>query len=163
MNIAKENVVYEGSFDNVAGGQQIAAQMYERGVKAIFTAAGGVGAGAINEAKTRAANGENVWVIGVDVDQYADGIYDEANNKSIILTSAVKKIDQAAYDMIKANLDGTFPGGETLTFDAKNDGVGLPAENPNLSDETIKTVNDIFEKIKSGDIVVSIEQGDLIK
>ena len=45
----------------------------------------------------------------------------------------------------------------------KNDGVGLPAENPNLSDETIKTVNDIFEKIKSGDIVVSIEQGDLIK
>ena len=163
MTLNAENVVYEGSCDNVAGGQQIAAQMYERGVKAIFTAAGGVGAGAINEAKTRAANGENVWVIGVDVDQYADGIYDEANNKSIILTSAVKKIDQAAYDMIKANLDGTFPGGETLTFDAKNDGVGLPAENPNLSDETIKTVNDIFEKIKSGDIVVSIEQGDLIK
>ena len=65
--------------------------------------------------------------------------------------------------MIKANLDGTFPGGETLTFDAKNDGVGLPAENPNLSDETIKTVNDNIEKIKSGDIVVSIEQGDLIK
>ena len=57
-------------------------------------------------------------LVGVDVDQYADGIYDEANNKSIILTSAVKKIDQAAYDMIKANLDGTFPGGETLTFDA---------------------------------------------
>lgn len=163
MNISSENVVYEGSFDNVAGGQQIAAQMYERGVKAIFTAAGGVGAGAINEAKTRANSGEEVWVIGVDVDQYADGIYDEANNKSVVLTSAVKKIDQAAYDMIKANLEGTFPGGETLTFDAKNDGVGIPAENPNLSEETSNTVNEVFEKIKSGEIVVSAEQGDLIK
>ena len=163
MNISPENVVYEGSFDNVAGGQQIAAQMYGRGVKAIFTAAGGVGAGAINEAKTRANTGEEVWVIGVDVDQYADGVYDEANNKSVVLTSAVKKIDQAAYDMIKANLDGTFPGGETLTFDAKNDGVGLPTENPNLSEETTNAVNEIFEKIKSGEIVVSTEQGDLIK
>lgn len=163
MNIAQENVVYEGTFDNVAGGQQIAAQMYERGVKAIFTAAGGVGAGAINEAKTRAKSGEEVWVIGVDVDQYTDGIYDEANNKSVVLTSAVKKIDQAAYDMIKANLDGTFPGGETLTFDAKNDGVGIPAENPNLSEETVNTVKEVFEKIKSGEVVVSTEQGGLIK
>ena len=163
MNIAPENVVYEGTFDNVAGGQQIAAQMYERGVKAIFTAAGGVGAGAINEAKTRAKSGEEVWVIGVDVDQYADGIYDEANNKSVVLTSAVKKIDQAAYEMIKANLEGNFPGGETLTFDAKNDGVGIPAENPNLSEETVNTVKEVFEKIKSEEVVVSAEQGGLIK
>ena len=163
MNIAKENVVYEGSFDNVAGGQQIAAQMYERGVKAIFTAAGGVGAGAINEAKTRAANGENVWVIGVDVDQYADGIYDEKNNKSIILTSATKKLNQVSYDMIKAAVEGIFPGGETLIFDASNDGVGLPEENPNLSEETVNKVNEVLEMIKNGDIVVSNEQGDLIK
>ena len=163
MNIAKENVVYEGSFDNVAGGQQIAAQMYERGVKAIFTAAGGVGAGAINEAKTRAANGENVWVIGVDVDQYDDGIYDEANKKSIILTSAVKKVDQASYDMVKDELYENFQGGKTLTFDAKNDGIGLPEKNPNLSDETSKKVAEVFEMIKNGEIVVKDEQGDLIK
>ncbi|MEN8078017.1 BMP family ABC transporter substrate-binding protein [Clostridioides difficile] len=163
MTLNKENVVYEGSFDNVAGGQQIAAQMYERGVKAIFTAAGGVGVGAINEAKTRAKSGEDVWIIGVDVDQYDDGIYDEANNKSIILTSAVKKVDQASYDMIKDELDGKFQGGKTLTFDAKNDGIGLPEKNPNLSDETSKKVSEIFDMIKNGDIVVKDEQGDLIK
>ena len=163
MILNEENVVYEGSFDNVAGGQQIAAQMYERGVKAIFTAAGGVGVGAINEAKTRANSGEEVWVIGVDVDQYDDGIYDEANNKSIILTSAVKKIDQASYDMVQDELKGNFQGGKTLTFDAKNDGIGLPEKNPNLSDETSKKVEEIFDMIKNGDIVVKDEQGDLIK
>ena len=135
MNIAEENVVYEGSFDNVAGGQQIAAQMYERGVKAIFTAAGGVGAGAINEAKTRAKNGEEVWVIGVDVNQYEDGIYDEASNKSAILTSATKKLDQVGYEMVKAAVEGNFPGGQALTFDAANNGIGLPNENPNLSED----------------------------
>lgn len=163
MNISAENVVYEGSFDNVAAGQQIAAQMYERGVKAIFTAAAGVGVGAINEAKTRCKNGEEVWVIGVDVDQYADGIYDEANNKSAILTSATKKLDQVTYDMIKAAVEGNFPGGQTLTFDASNNGVGIPEENPNLSEETTNKVNEVLEMIKNGDITVSKEQGDLIK
>lgn len=163
MNINPENVVYEGSFDNVAAGQQIAAQMYGRGVKAIFTAAAGVGIGAINEAKTRTMNGEEVWIVGVDVDQYADGIYDEKNNKSIILTSATKKLNQVSYDMIKAAVEGIFPGGETLIFDASNDGVGLPEENPNLSEETVNKVNEVLEMIKNGDIVVSNEQGDLIK
>lgn len=159
--IKKENVVYQGSFDNTAAGQQIAAQMYDRGVKAIFCAAGGVGVGAITEAKTRAQAGKEVWVVGVDVDQYKDGVY--TGNKSVILTSAMKRVDVAAYDMVKAEKDGKFPGGQTLTFNAKNDGVGIPKENPNLSADTTSKVNDVFNKIKSGSITVSDKQGDLIK
>lgn len=161
VTMKAENVIYQGSFDNTAAGGQIAAQMYDRGVNAIFTAAGGVGVGAINEAKTRAKSGEEVWIVGVDVDQYEDGKYD--GDKSIILTSAMKKLDQVAFDMVKAELDGKFPGGKTLTFDAKNDGIGLPEKNPNLSDETSGKVKEIFEKIKAGEIKVSAEQGDLFK
>ncbi|MDU4326372.1 MAG: BMP family ABC transporter substrate-binding protein, partial [Clostridium celatum] len=56
-----------------------------------------------------------------------------------------------------------FQGGKTLTFDAKNDGIGLPEKNPNLSDETSKKVAEVFEMIKNGEIVVKDEQGDLIK
>jgi basic membrane protein A len=164
VSMKEENVVYQGSFDNVAAGQQLAAQMYDKGVKAIFTAAGGVGVGAITEAKARATNGEEVWVIGVDVDQYAEGIYDEKAGKSIILTSAMKYIDLSAYDMIKAEAEGTFPGGQILTFDAKNDGIGIPPANPNLSEDTISKTNEVFEKIKSGEIVVASENdGTLIK
>ncbi len=156
----EENIIYQGSFDNVAAGQQIAAQMFEKGVNAIFCAAGGVGVGAINEAKSRALAGEDVWIIGVDVDQYADGIYEGDN--SIILTSAVKKIDRAAYDMIEAYLNDSFPGGQVLTFDATNDGVGIPEENPNLDAEVQAQVDEVFDAIVAGDIVVSSEQGDLI-
>lgn len=161
MVIKPENVIYQGSFDNVAAGQQLAAQMYDRGVKAIFAAAGGVGIGAINEAKSRVKAGEEVWVVGVDVDQYAEGIYD--GDKSIILTSAMKQIHTATFDMIKAEKDGEFPGGQILTFDAKNDGIGIPAENPNLSDEVEEKVAEVYEKLKSGEITVADVQGDLIK
>lgn len=161
ISIKEENVVYQGSFDNLAAGQQLAAQMFDKGVKAIFAAAGGVGVGAINEAKTRVQSGEEVWMVGVDVDQYADGIYE--GDKSVILTSAMKKIDQSTFDMIKRFQDGDFPGGETLTYDATNDGVGIPAENPNLSEETISKVNEVYEKLKAGEIEVSGEQGDLFK
>lgn len=161
ITIKPENVVYQGSFDNVAAGQQLAAQMYDKGVKAIFAAAGGVGVGAINEAKARAKAGKQVWIVGVDVDQFADGVYN--GQKSIILTSAMKKIDQAAYDMVKAEKDGKFQGGKTLLFDSKNNGVGIPAKNPNLSDDVTKKVAEIFTKLQSGDIKVSAEKGDLIK
>ena len=80
------------------------------GVKAIFTAAAGVNIGVITEAKTRVVNGEEAWVIGVDSDQYADGIYE--GNKSVVLTSAIKKIDEATYQIIKNELNGEFPGGK---------------------------------------------------
>ncbi len=156
-----ENVIYQGSFDNVAAGQQLAAQMFDKGVDAIFCAAGGVGIGAINEAKARAKAGEEVWIVGVDVDQYAEGIYE--GDKSIILTSAMKCIDQAAYDMIMAESKGQFPGGQTLVFDAKNNGVGIPKENPNLSKEVQDKVAEVFAKLQSGEITVSDQQGDLIK
>lgn len=154
-----ENVIYQGTFSDVAAGQQLAAQMYDRNVKVIFAAAGGVGVGAINEAKTRAAKG--VWIVGVDGDQYAQGIY--SGDKSIILTSAMKRVDSAAYDMIKAEKDGKFPGGQTLVFDAKQDGVGIPAVNPNLKPEVAKKVNEVLALLKAGKITVSGEKGDLIK
>lgn len=161
VTMKAENVVYQGSFDNVAAGQQIAASMYDKGVNCIFAAAGGVGVGAINEAKARAKAGKPVWIVGVDVDQYADGVYD--GTKSAILTSAMKKIDQATYDIIKNETEGKFPGGQTLTFDSKNDGIGIPATNPNLNDDTVNKVKDVFNKVKSGDIKVAAEQGSLIK
>ena len=155
VSLKDENIVYSGSFSDTALGQQLAAQMYDNGVKAIFAAAGGVGTGVITEAKTRVVNGEEVWVIGVDSDQYDDGIYE--GNKSVILTSAIKKINEAAYQMIEAELNDKFPGGQTLTFDASNDGIGIPAENPNLNDDTVTKVNEVLEAIKNGEIEVKTE------
>lgn len=156
-----ENIIYQGTFHDVAAGQALAAQMYDKGVDAIFCAAGGVGVGAINEAKSRAVSGEKVWIVGVDSDQYDDGLY--SDEKSVILTSALKRIDVAAYDMIDAYLKDEFIGGIAITFDASNNGVGIPATNPNLSGDVISKVNSLYKDIQSGKIRVSDNQGDLIK
>lgn len=155
VTLDEVNVVYQGTFGDKAAGQQIAAQMYDRGVKVIFTAAGGTGMGAIAEAKSRAKQGQEAWVIGVDSDQYLDGVYDEATNASVVLTSAIKYVDQATHDMIAAEAEGSFPGGQNIIFSIANDGVGLPAENPNLSANTIETVNKVYEQVKNKEIVVN--------
>ncbi len=151
-----ENVIYQGSFDNVAAGQQIAASMFDKGVDVIFAAAGGVGVGAINEAKARATAGEEVWIIGVDVDQYPEGLYKDG--KSVILTSAMKYLDRASYDMIKHELNGTFPGGTTLRLNASNDGIGIPVENPNLDDAVEAKVAEMYQMLKDGSVKVADTQ-----
>jgi basic membrane protein A and related proteins len=158
-----ENVIYQGSFDNVAAGQQLAAAMFDKGVKAVFAAAGGVGVGAINEAKARAVAGKSAWIIGVDVDQFADGIYDAKAGKSIILTSAMKGVKIATYNMIAAERDGKFPGGQTLNLGVKDSAVGIPEKNPNLSADVVKKVAQVVADLKAGKIKVAAERGSLLK
>ncbi|WP_294386309.1 BMP family ABC transporter substrate-binding protein [uncultured Clostridium sp.] len=155
VNLKAENIVYSGSFSDTALGQQLAAQMYDNGVKAIFTAAAGVNIGVITEAKSRVVNGEEAWVIGVDSDQYDDGIYE--GSKSVVLTSAIKKIEEATYQIIENEINGEFPGGQVLRFDAKNDAVGIPSENPNLSEDTITKVNEVINAIKADEVEVKTE------
>ena len=122
---------YTGSFTDAGKGQALAAKQYGAGAYIIFQAAGGSGNGVIQEAKERSAKGDIRWAIGVDKDQYADGIY--AGGKSAILTSMMKRVDVAAHDVAVMTMNGKFPGGQVLTFNLKTKGVGLPANNPNLS------------------------------
>lgn len=151
--------IYQGTFDQVDAGQQLAASMFDKGIDVIHAAAGGVGVGAINEAKVRAKNSEEVYIVGVDVDQYADGIYED--EKSVILTSAMKRVDTAAYDYIKAHLEGNFPGGEEIRLTVKEGGVGLPAMNPNLSEETIAKTDEVLAGLVDGSIVAPASLEDL--
>ncbi|OGO76501.1 MAG: BMP family ABC transporter substrate-binding protein [Clostridiales bacterium GWB2_37_7] len=144
--------LYQGTFNDVPAGQTLAAGMYNKGVDIIFHAAGGVGVGVFNEAKQRAEKGEKVFVVGVDVDQYAAG--EISNGSSVTLTSAMKRIDVAAYNYIDAKINGTFPGGEVITLSLADNGVGLPEKNPNLTDDVIAKVEAVKKEILSGAITV---------
>lgn len=161
ISIKPENVVYQGTFSDVAAGQQLAASMYDKGVKVIFAAAGGVGVGVINESKTRRSTGKDVWMVGVDVDQYSDGLM--PNGKSSVLTSAQKFVDRASYDMIKAQLEGRFPGGQNMELTAVENGIGIPETNPNLSDDAQKKADDALTAIRNKKIVVAGSGDGLIK
>ncbi|MDR5659971.1 BMP family ABC transporter substrate-binding protein [Serpentinicella sp. ANB-PHB4] len=153
--------VYEGSFVNISGGQQIASGMYDSGIDIIFHAAGGVGVGIFSEAIERATGGEDVFVIGVDIDQYEEGLLSEDSDRSVTLTSAMKALDVAAYDYIDAKLNGTFPGGEEIRLSLADNGVGIPDENPNLSEDTLARIEEAKQAILNGEVVVPATQEDL--
>ena len=160
IKMRDENFVWSGSFSDAALGQQITAQLYNSGCNLVYCACGTTALGGFNEAKARAEKGEDVWVVGCDVDQYDDGLLADGS-KSVTMTSTMKNLANSTYDEIKAALDGTFVGGQLITFDASNDGVGIPATNPNLSDEVQSEANKILEKIKNGEITVSTDDTDV--
>ena len=151
--------VYQGTFNDVAAGQTLASGMYQKGVDIIFHAAGGVGVGVFTEAKQRAEKGEKVFVVGVDVDQYETGKIKDGT--SVTLTSAMKRIDVAAYNYIDAKINGTFPGGDVITLTLADNGVGLPENNPNLSAETIASVEQVKADIIANTIKVPATQEEL--
>lgn len=146
-------VDYVGDFVDAGKGQALAVKQYDAGAYVIYHAAGGAGNGAISEAKSRRTSGEDVWVIGVDKDQYEEGIYNE-DDDSAILTSMVKRVDVAAYDVAEMTLDGEFPGGQTLVFNLDNNGVGIPEDNPNLTEAMVTTINEYRQDILDGEITV---------
>ena len=149
---AKILVDYAGDFCAPDKGQAIAQKQYNAGAYVIFHAAGGTGNGMIKEAKERSEKGDVRWAIGVDKDQYTDGVY---GDKSAVLTSMMKRVDVAAYEVAKLAKAGQFPGGTTMVFSLKNGGVGVPEANPNLSAEIVAQVKDFAGKIASGALVVS--------
>lgn len=146
-------VDYVGDFSDSATGQSLAVKQFDAGAYVVYHAAGSSGNGLIAEAKERRENGEDVWAIGVDKDQYEEGLYGD-DDESAVLTSMMKRVDVAAYMVGGATYFGFFPGGEVLTFDLTNDGVGLPAENPNLSQAIMDAVEEYKQDILDGTYTV---------
>lgn len=146
-------VDYVGDFVSADIGGTLAVKQYDDDAYVIYHAAGNAGNGVISEAKDRRTNGEDVWVIGVDKDQYDEGVYNN-DGDSAVLTSMVKRVDVAAYDVAVDTLNGEFPGGQVLVFDLANNGVGLPETNPNLTETMLTTIAGYRDDILAGTITV---------
>lgn len=148
----KVDVQYAGSFGDAAKGQTIAKRMYDSGADIVFHAAGGTGQGLFTEAIAQKKSGNDVWAIGVDRDQYDEGKVDDKTN--IVMTSVLKRVDVAAQDMIKRSAAGDFPGGETVTYGLKDDGVGLADSHGAISEKTQKEIDKAQKDIVDGKIEV---------
>jgi basic membrane protein A len=87
------------AFRNPGRGQELALSQYQSGVNVIFHASGSTGLGVFEAARRRGK-----LAIGVDSDQQAEA-------PGFILTSMVKRVDEAVFGAIKNVKDGTFKGG----------------------------------------------------
>ncbi|WP_041611395.1 BMP family lipoprotein [Treponema primitia] len=130
---------YSGSFGDPAAGKNIANQYFAAGADIVYHAAGGTGAGVIE-----AAREQNKWAIGVDMDQN----YIAPNN---VLTSALKRVDNALYDVSDSLRKGTYVPGSTLLYNLKNNGVGYATTGNHIPADVIRDVEAIKAKIISGE------------
>ncbi|MGE7908969.1 BMP family lipoprotein [Lysinibacillus xylanilyticus] len=145
---------YTGAFDKADLGKITANSMYSSGVDVIFHAAGATGNGVFSEAKERKKKdpNANVWVIGVDADQYEEGKVDDKTN--VTLTSMLKGVNTAVVDISNKAKNGEFPGGKTLTYGLAEDGVKLADSRGAIPEEVQKVIDEYKEKIAKGEIKV---------
>lgn len=145
-------VEYADTFADAERGKEIANKMYDNGVDIIFHAAGGTGNGVIESAKKN-----DTYVIGVDRDQS----YLAPEN---VLTSVIKKIDEALYDVSKEFINGTLKGGNTLYYGIRENGIGLSKTTSKLVPKDIlEDIEKVKDKISSGEIVVPKNQREYTK
>lgn len=145
--------VTDSAWNNPGKGKELALSQIEKGADVIFTAAGNSGLGAFDavEQYGKGPNGEaNKFVIGVDSNQ-------NMLKPGFVLTSMVKRVDNAVYDVVKEVLGGKFEGG-FHSFGLDKDGVGYAMDEHNkaiISDDIVKRVEDAKAKIGRGEITVT--------
>jgi ABC-type uncharacterized transport system permease subunit/basic membrane lipoprotein Med (substrate-binding protein (PBP1-ABC) superfamily) len=138
------------SFTDVEAGEEAGRELVFHGADVVFAAAGETGAGAI-----RAAAQEGAWVIGVDQDQWVTTFEEgQVAGSERLLTSAVKRVDQAVYDAINRAVEGRLRAG-VLHFNLGNNGVGLAPYHEadvDVSSEVKGKIKEIANGLRSGEI-----------
>jgi basic membrane protein A and related proteins len=135
------------AFRNPAKGKELGLKQYGQGADVIFHASGGTGAGVF-----AAAAAKKKYAIGVDSDQ---SLTAPADQRKWILTSMLKRVDNAVHQTIKNYVDGTAKGG-IKTFGLKEGGIDYAQNQYNkaLLGDIPATLDQLKQKIISGEIKV---------
>ena len=132
---------YTGAFAATPEAQSMAASWYQNGTEVIFGCGGAVGNSVMAAAEEKSAK-----VIGVDVDQ--------SYESDTVVTSAMKQLSVSVYDGVRDFYAGSFPGGKTSIFSAKNDGIGLPMETSKFTNFTQADYDAVYSQLKDGKITL---------
>jgi len=115
---------YSEDFVDQAKCKELALDQIAEGSDVVFQVAGGCGLGALD-----AASEKGVWGIGVDADQAFLGEH--------VLTSSLKRVNEAVFQTIVGQSEGAFTGGGVTLFGLAEEGVGLGEFSPNAPQEAI--------------------------
>jgi len=135
------------AFRNPAKGKELALKQIGEGADVIYHASGGTGAGVIATAADK-----KVYAIGVDSDQ---SLTASPAEQKWILTSMLKRVDNAVQQTIGEYVDGTEKGG-IKTFGLKEGGIDYAQNqyNKELLGDIPTTLDELKQKIADGEIKV---------
>src|SRR5882762_4697140 len=143
--------VTDAAWNNPGKGKEIALAQISKGADVIFTAAGNSGLGAfdaVEQAGTENGHATH-FVIGVDANQ-------NMVKPGFVLTSMVKRVDNAVYDIVKDVVNHKFQAG-FKPFGLDTDGVGYVIDSNNqalVSPAAIQAAEEAKKKIIAGQIKV---------
>ena len=129
------------NFGDPAMGTTLTTNFVTNGADVVFHAAGATGTGVISECQSK-----GIMAIGVDSDQ-------SYLAPETVITSAMKRVDNAVYSTVSQLAEGTLKGGVTV-YDLTNEGVDIAPTTDLLPEEVVTAVNEVKEKIISGEITV---------
>ena len=143
-------VGYTGAFDDPQAGKELAFTQFNQGADVIYHASGACGIGVIKAAKE-----EGLYAIGVDSPQ-------NQLAPDNVLTSMVKRVDNAVYKEVKALYEDRFEPGHRV-YGLEENGVGLYQEQADkmLSEEILNQVDEYKQKIIDGEITVPSNPGEI--
>ena len=145
--------VTDAAWNDPVKGKELAQTQMEKGADVVFTAAGNSGLGAFDAAERygKDSQGRAVkFVIGVDSNQ-------NWMKPGFVLTSMVKRVDNAVYQIVKDRV-ANRPIGGVHVYGLDNDGIGYAVDQYNkdlIPPETIKAVETARQKIIDGQIKVT--------
>jgi basic membrane protein A and related proteins len=138
-------------FGDPARGKIVAQGMFEAGADIVYHAAGGSGQGVFEAAA--AAKGR---AIGVDSDQY--NTVDDPALKAVIMTSMLKRVDNAVQAFISDFADDKVEGGTDIVNDLSTEGVGLSTTG-GFIDDIQEDIDSFRQQIIDGEIEVPTTPG----
>ncbi len=142
---------FVGNFEDASKAQSKASEWYDEGIYAVYAAAGKAGLGVIQEAVQRRQRDENCWVLGVDADQFKEGLYD--TGKSAVLTSMKKNVDNAIRHGLDSIKNKNFKGG-SISFGLLEGGVDYTLTNRDIDREVVLQVEELKEDLLNSKRVV---------
>ena len=148
--------VTDSAWNNPGKGKELSLAQIGKGADVIFTAAGNSGLGAFDAVEQQGKqNGRAThFVIGVDSNQ-------NMVKPGFVLTSMVKRVDNAVYDIVTDVVNHRFSPGLHV-FGLDKDGVGYAMDENNkdlVTPESIQLAEEAKKKIIAGEIKVTDAMG----
>jgi len=150
LNLEKGAVTVKYSYQHGASfsaSPELQAQIngwYSNGTEVVFACGGSM----FESVKSAAEANPGAKIIGVDVDQsYAS---------ELVITSAVKGLKESVVKVLEQYYEGKWESelsGKTQNLGASDDATGLPIATSKFNTFTTEQYNELFAKIKSGEIV----------
>lgn len=133
---------------------------YESGVYAVYCAAGGTAAGALEAAREARKAGLGAWYIGVDSDQFEEGLF--APGESVVFCSMVKRLDLATGLALEALSQGSL-GSRRRRLGAGLGMVDVTRTNPALGPDIGQALEAIKAEFASGRLRVEVDYGKAVQ